>query len=57
MKLDKFDWPAQEETLVKTVEAPTGSRKPHSWGKAGLADQVRRMRTTEQKDKEITKHA
>ncbi len=61
MKLDKFNWPAQEETLVEAVEAPTGSRKPHSWRKGGLrsplADQVRRTRTTEQKDKEITKHA
>lgn len=61
MKLDKLDWPAQEETLVETVEAPTGSQKPHSWRKVGLrnplADQVRRTRTTEQKDKEITKHA
>ena len=61
MKLDKFDWPAQEQTLVETVEALTGSRKPHSWLKVGLrsplANPVRRMRTTEQKDKEITKHA
>ena len=61
MKLDKLDWPAQEQTLVETVEALAGSRKPHSWLKAGLrsplANPVRRMRTTEQKDKEITKHA
>jgi hypothetical protein len=61
VKLDKLDWPAQEETLVETVEALAGSRQPHSWRKATgrnpLAGRVRRMRVTEQKDKEIAKHA
>ena len=61
MKLDKLDWPAQEETLVETVEALAGSRPRHSRRRARvhnpLADRVRRMRAAEQKDKEITKHA
>jgi len=61
VKLDKLDWPAQEETLVETIEALAGSQQPHSRRKAKgrnpLADRVRRMHVTEQKDKEITKHA
>ena len=58
VKLDKLDWPTQKETLVETVEALAGSRQPHSRRKArALADQVRRMRVAERKDKEITKHA
>jgi glycosyltransferase involved in cell wall biosynthesis len=61
MKLDKLDWPAQKETLVDAVQALVGSGELHSGRKARarnpLADQVRWMRTAEQKDKEITKHA
>jgi glycosyltransferase involved in cell wall biosynthesis len=66
MKLDKLDRPAQEETLVETVEALAGSRELHSWRKARargpLVGQVRRRQVAEQegagqKDKEITKHA
>jgi len=61
MKLDKLDWPAQEEALVETVEALAGSREPHSGRRARarrpLAGQVRRMHLAGQKDKEITKHA
>jgi glycosyltransferase involved in cell wall biosynthesis len=60
VKLDKLDWPAQEETFVGTVEALAGSREPHSWRKASarpLVGRVRRMRAVGQKDKEITKHA
>jgi glycosyltransferase involved in cell wall biosynthesis len=61
MKLDKLDWPAQEETLVETVEALAGYRPRQSRRRARvrnpLAGQVRRMRAAEQKDKEITKHA
>jgi glycosyltransferase involved in cell wall biosynthesis len=30
IKLDKLDWPAQKETLVGTVEAAAGSRRPRS---------------------------
>jgi glycosyltransferase involved in cell wall biosynthesis len=61
MKLDELDWPAQEETLVNTVEALAGPRELPSWRTAkartppfGL---VRRMQAAEQKDKEITEHA
>jgi glycosyltransferase involved in cell wall biosynthesis len=61
VKLNKLDWPAQEETLVETVEALAGFRERRSWrsvrARSPLADEVRRMQATGQKDKEITKHA
>jgi glycosyltransferase involved in cell wall biosynthesis len=61
MKLDKLDWPAQKETLVKTVEALVGSRALNSWRKARapspLVGQVGRTQVARQKEKEITKHA
>jgi glycosyltransferase involved in cell wall biosynthesis len=36
LKLDKLSWPAQERTLVETVEALAGSRERHSWRKANM---------------------
>ena len=56
IKLDKLDWPAQKQTLVETVEALPGSRRPRSRRKA-LVGHVRRMQLAGRKDKEVTKHA
>ena len=61
MKLDKLDWPVQEETLVETVEALAGFRELHSSrmarARSPLVGKVGRMQVAGQKDKEITKHA
>jgi glycosyltransferase involved in cell wall biosynthesis len=59
MKLDKLDWPVQEETLVATVEALAGSREWHSRRRArARSPWPARFAECEPqaKDKEITKH-
>jgi glycosyltransferase involved in cell wall biosynthesis len=59
-KLDKLDWHAQKETLVKAVEALAGPRKPRSWRRArarAYRSAVPAGRKPESREKETTEYA